>query len=575
MVILVARLTSCFPLSLKRNKTGLLWSGRLNPQQEFGFAHMEASMPLYTGAFSEAYYFGGAFWGILLEILLVIYGFQLNILQWFLITMFVGFLIQLLLNGLKMRRFSNPVTNQELLDLFEEVKNDTGKGDGIQLWFRDVDRTLLLSTVNPLFKAILLSESTIVDILSKRESGKILLAHEVLKMERVRPLSRLTLALLGFTFFSFFESIFLNPPVPLAFSLVTLTITIAIVLILVGLSITPYLSNRKSGNVDRQIEDLYNVPLSAAKNEVLVGIPVPDKTIEEFRSDDREVERILNTHASRNGLIAALTVAPIAFIITYVLVGGSPLFFSLVVVVTVLSAIAAFGIVFIYVDFVTFRRVLAKKRNTAWDIQNAYSDYIQGFLNSFSGYEHLMVRAVKSSTSDQFGLVVLELKSNLQEEVLIGLLPQIVNDISDAQLASPFLLSEIRRNDIEKRYNRFGYIITGIGFPFIVISAFYVILRFGIMFDTNWFILVMMVDVILMMISLILLTAWKRNAETKSDVEIARSYPRFREALHTLIAKHHTLPYGKTSYRTRLQRVEQKLGYTRESFAREAGVELE
>jgi hypothetical protein len=57
----------------------------------------------------------------------------------------------------------------------------------------------------------------------------------------------------------------------------------------------------------------------------------------------------------------------------------------------------------------------------------------------------------------------------------------------------------------------------------------------------------------------IILSVWKRRTEIRSDVEIARKYPRFLEALQTLVDRHHTQPYGITSYKTRLERIKEHL----------------
>jgi hypothetical protein len=195
-------------------------------------------------------------------------------------------------------------------------------------------------------------------------------------------------------------------------------------------------------------------------------------------------------------------------------------------------------------------------------------------LNSFPKYENLSVRAVKSPLIEQFGLVVLKPNSNLEEDILLALLPQIVDDIRDVELAKPFILSEIRRKDIEKQSNRLGYLIVGIAIPFLVIGMLFALLQIGSILAAIRFLQMMVVIVIVTMTPAIFLSIWKRNAELKSDVEIAQSYPRLREAFQLLIAKRHTLPFGITSYRTRLERVEQKLGYMHQQPSRQSGVEL-
>jgi hypothetical protein len=337
----------------------------LNPQREFTTQQMSATMPLFTGMFYEGYYISGVLWGLLLKSLSLIYEFTLDLLQWFLLTLCIGFLLQLLLSGLKMRRFRNPVTNQELIDLFEEVKSDLGKGEGIQLWIRDVDRSVFLSTVNPFFKALLFSDSTIGDILNKRERGKVVLAKEVLKMERLSPLSRLSIALLGFAFFSLFETIFSSGlPFSLSFSSISLVFIITVVLILLGMTIVPYTLSRKGQGIDEQIEALYDIPPGAAEVEVLMGIPVPKEVIEEIKRDEREGKRVGFSSALKKGAIAAVVAAPFTFIIMYVLVGNSALFLLFASVMTGLITFGAFIFTYMFSELVSMHRAITKKRSS-------------------------------------------------------------------------------------------------------------------------------------------------------------------------------------------------------------------
>ena len=87
------------------------------------------------------------------------------------------------------------------------------------------------------------------------------------------------------------------------------------------------------------------------------------------------------------------------------------------------------------------------------------------------------------------------------------------------------------------------------------------------------FLIVLGFYLLITMTPLVAGSLWKRRAEIDSDVDVAMKYPRFIEALETLIARHHSLPYGITSYKTRLERIRSRLGD--EGERRELGLGLQ
>ena len=261
----------------------------------------------------------------------------------------------------------------------------------------------------------------------------------------------------------------------------------------------------------------------------------------------------------KRGLIAAFVAASITFAIMYILSSSSPYFYLFASVMTAAIGFFAFIFTIMLSELGELRSSRKKQRSTDWDFQNAFSNDVQGFLNQCPGCEQIIVRAVRTSSGDQYGLAVIELKSNMEEDTLYGMLPRMIEDIPDVELVGPFLLSELRRNDIEKRYNRFGYALVGIAIPFLVIGFAASIIIRGFLGMIDWLVPIFIIYFIMTFIPLIGLSLWKRNAEIKSDTEIAQTYPRFIEALQTLVAKHHTLAFGKTSYRSRLERINKQL----------------
>jgi hypothetical protein len=315
-----------------------------------------------------------------------------------------------------------------------------------------------------------------------------------------------------------------------------------------------------SRSIDQELAEVYDTPASAATAEVLYGIPMSDELVEEIQRENREGKASGGTKAVKNGLIAATITTPITFIILYMMSSDSPFFIMISVVMTAVIAFVAFIFTLLITQLLEIRGSIKKGRTKDWGLQNAFSNDIQSFLNKCSGYEQVIVRAISPTAGERYGLVILKLKSNMEEETLFSILPQIVQDIHDVELVGPFILSELRRKDIERRYNRFSYGVLGIAIPFLFIGFILSISNHGILGMIDFIIPVFIIYSIISVVPLIGISIWKRNSEIHSDTEIVQTYPRFKEALNTLIANHHTLPYGMTSYRSRLERINKQLG---------------
>lgn len=526
---------------------------------------MHSSVPLFSGTIYNSIYIGGFIWGFVLQILTYILEINLDIFQWLLVTLFVGLLMQYIFYGLKRHRFRNIVNNPELLALFEEVKYKLGKGHSIELWFRDIDRATFLSTVNPLFQAILLSESTIADIIEKGEKGKIVLAREVLLMDRANPHSRMILGLLVFTFFSFMENMisFSSSFGFILFSVGPIILAISIIVILLVIVLFFFKLSRGNDDINKIVEDLFGFRPDVAMMEMITGFKVPNEVIEKIRRDEAEGKPSPMKKALRIAAPVAIITAFIVFIIIMILFPDLPFFPAFPLTISALAAFGAFMIVAMTVAMWPLLRP-SGKRNTEWDIQVPFAADLQKFLSEFLNHDNITVRGIKPPSDEQYGLVILKLDDNYEEKVVYGMLPNILKDIYDVNLVGPLILSEIRRKEIEKRYNRVGYVVMGIAIPFLFIGMFLSMALFGFGEFLSLLLPIFGIYALVTIPPLAYMSLWKRKAEIKSDAEIAACCPRFRETLQTLIEKHHTLPYGMTSYRSRLERIDKHLGLFQE-----------
>ncbi|NHJ14371.1 MAG: hypothetical protein EAX95_11885 [Candidatus Thorarchaeota archaeon] len=526
----------------------------MSPQSELPLPSAHSDIPLFSGAFYEGYYIGGIVWGFALRIVLYIMHIAIDLFQWLLITMAAGLFIHLLAVGLKRRRFRNPVTNQALVTLFEDVRRDLGKGGGIELWYRDIDRAVFLSTANFLFSAILLSESTIADILEKGDKGKILLAREVMLIERRNPASQVAIALLAFTFTSFFEVLsFGGAWGQLSFSLIPLVLTFGTIAVLIAIASIPYILTGSTNRIDQKLEDLYGFPPVAAGIEVLSGFRISDQMVQDTKSE-KETAPNRRMHALKIGVAGAVIASFVAFVIMSFLFSEHHLFLTFALVVSAVVGVGAFAIIFA-ISSMWFLFKPHGPRNTEYDIQVPFAADVQGFLYSFLDDERTAVVATKWPFDDEYGLVITRLVGNYEEKALFAIMPNVLKDIKDVELAGPLVLSEIWRKNIERRYNRVSYVFVGSGLIFVFSAIILLAINLGFGGLSSAILSVLAIYLIVTIIPGAIASIWKRNAEIKSDVRVAKSCPRFVEVLQVLVDKHHTLPYGTTSYKTRLERI--------------------
>ncbi|MFW9769658.1 MAG: hypothetical protein ACFFF9_16225 [Candidatus Thorarchaeota archaeon] len=548
----------------------------MSPQSELDFISSRLGVLLFSGQPRESLILSAFIWNPVLLIAFFLINAELGLLQWLVLTLLAGSGIQLLIFFLKMKRFRRPVTNAELLALFGEVKTDLDKDLGIELWSRNIDRYIVQSNANMLFKAILLSDSAIADILNLREEGKVVLAREVLTIEHSHTIREFATGLFIFIFCAFGTTFFtfdfiLILPIELM-ALLTIAVVVGFALVLV---LEPILTSRKDSYVRMIIRQVYGTSSESASLQVRVGYQIPDSSTRQEDTDEVEMRRRTHARAVIWSSIAALIGFAISFVafITY-FPDASSFILGPIVVSAMVGFFAFFGAftslsLFMKPLFISsvFKKPLViqhPQRNVEWDISHPLADTVQEFLNKNEGYETVTVRAVRGAKSlsiEVFGFVVERLNSDQVEETIYAMMPQTVNDLQDVDLVGPLILSEMRRKDIKKRHDRWSVrsaIISVLVFAALFISILPSLAGFS---DSAYLGILRVLGIFLLLTGppLFFLTYWKKRAETNSDVKVAKAYPTLIEALQTLIDKYYTQPYGITSYKTRLERIKEHL----------------
>ena len=520
---------------------------------------MEQSVPLFSAQLGEGLIFAGVLWSIFLRIILYLLGVGIDIFLWLILTSLAGSLLLITWSLIKRRRFRNPITDSDLIDLFEEVKGDLGEGNDIELWSRDIDRQVFLSSCDLFFKAILFSGSAIADILERPEKGKILLAKAVLEIEKKRPIIRFLLGVLGFTIFSLIESVTFFDYFELfsfTFGLgLTLNVVIAFVVFLV-IAIALISSRRK--DVEKTVEQIYGSPPDIAKLEVFSGMTLTDEMRQETKQKEEE-RPSRKSIALRHAVISLFIVIPIAFLIF--MFSGFITVLKVEFSLLMASVIGAFVFVMVYMTSFMWPLLMIGRgeRSTEWDVQIPLAEEVQAFLYSHMDDKNLMVKGVKPPFDNDAGLFVLHLRPNFTEEVLYAAMPEMLRVLKDPELIGTLILAELKRKEVEKKEKRISYAVLGIGLPFLIISIIWLLVTSSLNGLLENFLSVLFIYFLIAFVPLGGTALWKRKTLLNAEVEIARQYPRYIDALGILVKTHHTLPYGMTSYKTRLERINRSL----------------
>ncbi|MHA1769192.1 MAG: hypothetical protein ACTSV3_05010 [Candidatus Thorarchaeota archaeon] len=547
----------------------------MSPQSELDIMGMEQSVPLFSSQFGDGLLVVGMVWAFIVRIVSQLIGIRLDIFVWFILTMSAGAGFLLVWSFLKRRRFRNPVTNSEILSLFKETKRDLGIDKPIELWQREIDRQVLLSTNDPLFKAILVSENTIHDLLEKREMAKVLLAKHMLQVTRRSTISQVAASVLGFTLFAFIESLAFFDVFEVLFMTAGSILLVGMVLAVVGiLVVCPIFMSRRHDSIDERVEQLYGVSPAVAHMETIVGLKVPEEMIAEAKQERDEGEGP-KKRALRKASIAAIVLALVTYMI---MVFTWPQTTTAVFASTIMSIVVGAGTFAITYLTSIMWPILAGgrgERSTEWDVQYPLASDVERFLNQYEEYRKVTVRGVRLPHDEQTGLVVLRLNEDYKEETIHAIMPQTVRDLQDVNLLGPLILAELRFHDIERREKRFSYLILGVGIPFLAVGMIWSFVVYGGLGMLSSLLIVLGVYTLITMAPLAYLFFWKKRQMTQAEIRTAKKHPGYVDALRILVERRYTLPYGKTSYRTRLERISRQLGLEETPSSSDRGLDIE
>jgi len=128
-----------------------------------------------------------------------------------LLFLLVGALLHLLILLFLKIRFTNPSTNADFLEIVSRVHQKVVISRRTHIWVRQSADVFIVSTFNPIFETIIVSEPMVDLIMKNPESGEALLAFHLLRTPRTRWFGDLIGSVILFSLLAYPLSLFIVP----------------------------------------------------------------------------------------------------------------------------------------------------------------------------------------------------------------------------------------------------------------------------------------------------------------------------------------------------------------------------
>ena len=117
-------------------------------------------------------------------ILLLFLNPKTDYLIWIFVNIIAAFAFHMLILAQKRHKFRHPISNYELESLVSRAKDRLEISRKVELWAIDDSGFVLTRATNLLFSCIIMSSSVINKLLEKPDSGEIILADELIRIDR-------------------------------------------------------------------------------------------------------------------------------------------------------------------------------------------------------------------------------------------------------------------------------------------------------------------------------------------------------------------------------------------------------
>ncbi|MHA2179731.1 MAG: hypothetical protein ACXAAK_15425, partial [Candidatus Thorarchaeota archaeon] len=192
-------------------------------------------------------------------------------------------------------RYKNQPTNSEFIDMSGRVHQKILVSSRARVWVRESTEPFIVSSYNPVFDAVIVSEPMVDLMLARPEAGEVLLAYHLARIPRARWFGDFIGTLFLISIFTYLSAVFLVTIIIQVLAMVTMMGILALVSLYIVIPILPALVIKgafwKHEPAFTLIHGVYNLHPQVAKVEVERGTPLDDEEMEAVVWGVREWER--------------------------------------------------------------------------------------------------------------------------------------------------------------------------------------------------------------------------------------------------------------------------------------------
>ena len=463
-------------------------------------------------------------------ILLLFLNPETDYLIWILVNIIAAFAFHVLILARRRHKFRHPISNYELESLVSRAKDRLEISRKVELWSIDDNGFVLSRATNLLFSCIIMSKSTMNKLLEKPNFGEIILADELLLIDRGSRgfefvWNYMHYFLFSTAFFALQETFFrLLLPIGVIF------IQAVILLLALALFTITIRSRYVPSNPD--IESVYGMIRSDAEVEVF---GMMDRGPFPFMRRSSSRARIDESSEFRFGMLPApLIISAICGAVVYFIFAVPLSIFSekmpfLVLPLSVLFA--SFGFVFSFE--LIYPMKYAKPATMSMQVQPPFEDdqtkYLTELLHRIPQYAELHFQKRKTIS----GFIIIEITKDSPSKCNYAHLSETVIQNLEPDELLIYAIAEMRRNSSRQRSEKgFGRLL-GIITLLILLSGFFAIVVFHLPF-LELILLLIFLYIGLFFGSIALMINRTNEKSRHIDREIQREYPSFLNILEKL-----------------------------------------
>jgi hypothetical protein len=235
-------------------------------------------------------------------------------------------------------RYKNPQSNPEFTEMSGRVHQKILVPSRAQVWVRESVNPYIVSTYNPVFDAVIVSQPMVDLMLERPQAGEVLLAYHLARIPRNRWFGDFGGSLILLALFTYLSAIFL---IPLIISVMSMmSVMGAFILISLGsafmyaivIPLLPTLIIKgafwRHEPAFMRIQEIYGMHPQVAKVEVERGTPLNEEEIQAVVWGVKEWEK--KKRSGRRWGVSTLFALPSWFVLIFVaswFIGGFPFYF--------------------------------------------------------------------------------------------------------------------------------------------------------------------------------------------------------------------------------------------------------